>query len=520
MIPAPPFRTTRRRPRGLTAVAGVLALTAGTVGMTGLGAMSAGAAAGAPLAAVGLPSPTATPTSGPSQTPMPTATPTPTPTSTPVPTPTPAPTPTPTPTPTETVAPVPTPEPTLPPSVTGSDITMVQANLQSPQSVVGFQGDVLTVRAQAPDLITFNEVAFRQDVNLAPPPGYAMFRTPGQYTGATPVAWRTDKWSPLQAGTDVLSDQRGIPKGKQTELGRRSANWVTLQSPEGRVLSLVSAHLAPMTKGMPDVRRPGVQALAALVDRLDDHGPVLVGGDFNMHHLGSDYAGDLFTQAGLVPTYDLLGTRFPTYDGRGATIDYVFLKGTDQLKADVHYPVELNSDHKAVVAGFSWTVDAAALVTTVQNDVTGYAAQRRAVLRALQQPLIDAKPGDKVQLATTRLALPALYRDLLKAGERGVKVQLTTRSGRLTPQELKLKKAFARTNGAWVRRCGKTCSKKWSKLGRPTSLMLVRDGNKPAVRLDVNRQLRKSIIKRQTRLSESRGPLNLADAGSIFRDLR
>ncbi|WP_110182678.1 endonuclease/exonuclease/phosphatase family protein [Nocardioides solisilvae] len=513
MIPAPPASPPRRRARGLSAAVGVVALTAGVLGASaGLVATGAGAATGSPLAAASLPTSTAptSPVPSPTDTVSPTPSVDPTPTGTPVPTESPSP----------TVPPVPTPEPTLPPSVTGSDVTIVQANLQSPQSVVGFQGDVVTVRAQAPDVITYNEVAFRQDVNLAPPPGYAMFRTPGQYTGATPVAWRTDRWTALQAGTHTLSDHRGIPRGKQTELGRRAANWVTLQSPEGRVISVVSAHLAPLTKGMPDVRRPGVQALSVLVDQLDDHGPVLVGGDFNMHHLGSDYAGDLFTQAGLVPTYDLLGTRFPTYDGKGAIIDYVFLKGTDQLRADVHYPVELNSDHKAVVAGFSWTVDAASLVTTVQNDLTGYASQRRAVLRALQQPLADAERGDKVQLATTRLALPAFYRELVKAGERGVKVQLTTRSGKLTAHERKIKKALAGKKGSWVRRCGKACSKKWAREARPTTLMLVRDGNKPALRLDVNRQVRKSIITRETRLTESRGPLNLKQAGEIFRTLR
>ncbi len=236
MIPAPPHSSPQRprtRSRGLAAVVGVLAVTAGSVGLTGL---AAGAAGGAPVSATSLPTPTATPTVTPPVTP-------------------------PTEPPPTVPPPVPTPEPTPPPSVTGSDVTVVQANMESPQSVLGFQADAVTVRAQAPDLITYNEVAFRQDVNLAPPPGYAMFRTPGQYTGATPVAWRTDRWSPLQMGTEILTDHRGIPKGKKTELGRRSANWVTLQSPEGRVVSLVSAHLAPLTKDMPDLRRPGVQRL-------------------------------------------------------------------------------------------------------------------------------------------------------------------------------------------------------------------------------------------------------------------
>ncbi len=99
-------------------------------------------------------------------------------------------------------------------------------------------------------------------------------------------------------------------------------------------------------------------------------------------------------------------------------------------------------------------------------------------------------------------------------------MQLSTRSGKLTPQERQLKRALASKKGSWVRRCGKSCSKNWAAKGRPTTLMLVRSGPKPVLRLDVNRQLRKSVIRRETRLSESQGPLNLAAAADAFRDLR
>ena len=49
-----------------------------------------------------------------------------------------------------------------------SDITVVTANLRSPQPATGFQQDAAEVLAQNPDLITYNEVGFRQDQFLAP----------------------------------------------------------------------------------------------------------------------------------------------------------------------------------------------------------------------------------------------------------------------------------------------------------------------------------------------------------------
>ena len=97
-----------------------------------------------------------------------------------------------------------------------------------------------------PDFITYNEVPFRQDSVLAPPPGYAMWRTPGQYQGETPVAWRADEWIDIAHGTQRLSNRKGRLKGQHVDWGIRYANWVTLRSLDGRTISVISAHLAPV----------------------------------------------------------------------------------------------------------------------------------------------------------------------------------------------------------------------------------------------------------------------------------
>ena len=157
----------------------------------------------------------------------------------------------------------------------------------------------------------------------------------------------------------MMSNYQKKPPGKTTLLGLRYANWVSLESIDGRQLSLVSAHVAPPFRddrgNWIDLLRPSVRRVNLLVQELSSHGPVLVGGDFNVNYTSGRYPRDLLAEARLRPTYDLLGTRFPTGDHHGATIDYVFVRGKGQLQVDWHRPVELNSDHDAVVAGLSWT---------------------------------------------------------------------------------------------------------------------------------------------------------------------
>jgi endonuclease/exonuclease/phosphatase family metal-dependent hydrolase len=402
-----------------------------------------------------------------------------------------------------------------------SDITVVTANLRSPQSATRFQEDAREVLAQDPDLIAYNEVSFRYDGHLAPQ-GYELWRAEGRYEGHNPVAWRTDVWQDVAHGTVLISDYRKKPPGKTTLLGLRYANWVTLESVDGRRLSLVAVHVAPRFRdergNWIDLLRPSVRRLSRLVEQL--RGPVLVGGDFNVHYRSGRYPRDLLTQARLRPTYDLLGDYFPTGDHNGGTIDYVFVRSKGQLQVDSHRPVELNSDHDAVVAELSWTTEAPEPVTTtiVRNEPDGTARERSAVLRALRQHLASTAAGETVQLATGGLTLRLVDRALRQAEARGVRVRVTTLSLQLTWRERRLMRTLD-TNGSWLRRCQRACRTRWQE-EQPPSLLLVSgaDGD-GKVRIDVSRRLGSAVVTRRTSARITTSGPEMDEARAAFAGL-
>jgi endonuclease/exonuclease/phosphatase family metal-dependent hydrolase len=383
-----------------------------------------------------------------------------------------------------------------------SDITFVTANLRSPQTATRFQEDAAEVFAQHPDLIAYNEVSFRQDVFLAPK-GYELWRAEGRYEGHNPVAWRTNYWRDVDHGTRLISNYRKKPPGKTTLLGLRYANWVSLKSVDGRRLSIVAVHVAPRFRDEQgdwvDLLRPSVRRLGLLVEELSSRGPVLVGGDFNVPYNGPRYPRDLLTQARLRPTYDLLGTSFPTGDHHGGTIDYVFVRSKGKLEADWHRPVELNSDHDAVVAGLSWTTEAPnpEVTTTVRSQPDGTDEERRAVARALRDHLASAAAGDTVQVATSGLNLPLADRALRRAEARGVRVRVTTLSLRLTWRERRLMRTLD-TNGSWLRRCQGACRTGWQEAQAPSLLLVTGANGDGKVRIDVSRRLRREVVTRPT----------------------
>ncbi len=414
-----------------------------------------------------------------------------------------------------TVAPLPTAQATE--SATGttttkSDVTMVHANILSQLSTERFQADVRTVLAKKPDLITYNEVPLRQDSVIAPS-GYDVQRSKAnRYTAATAVAWRTDRWTEVDSGTFRISNYRKIPPGRNIRLGLRFANWVTLRSPEGRQLSVVAAHVPPLDRNMPDLLRPSVRRVGELVEKLAPSGPVLVGGDFNVHYTSGRYPRDLFDDARMVPTYDTLGGYFPTGDHRGATIDYLFNRGEGILTADQQSKFELNSDHDGVMAGFAWQVDPPAATEEVVSDPAGDQASQRRVMAAIGQELRSVQGGSQVEVVTSGFGPHRLYRRVKGAVARGVQVRLITRSETLTERERKLAR-FARDEGlpgSEVRRCRNECAQAWRQSGMARGFLLVRNERGQAVkRMDVNRFLNPSMLERRTRLTVRTGEIAL-----------
>ena len=407
--------------------------------------------------------------------------------------------------------------------VSTSDITFVTANMRSPQDPRPFQQDAAEVMAQHPDLITWNEVGFRQDMFLAPD-GYALWRrTTNQYTKHNAVAWKTDVWHEVAQGTKRISNYPTKPPGKTTLLGLRYANWVSLESVDGRRLSIVSTHVAPMFRdargNWVDLLRPSVRHIGSLVQELSGYGPVLIGGDYNVNFVSGRYPRDLLASAKMRPTYDLMGTHFPTGDHHDGTIDYVFVRGKGQLQVDWHRPVELNSDHDAVVAGLSWTTPPPEpAATVVRNQPDGTAQDRTAVRRTLRQHLAGTAAGDKVQLGTGGLSLRLVVRALRRADARGVRVQVTTLSPRLTSRERSLMRTLD-TRGSWLRRCQDACRTQW-KAEQPPSLLLLSDANGDGkVRIDVSRRLSSDVVSRPTSATISKSQTAMADARTAFANL-
>ena len=402
------------------------------------------------------------------------------------------------------------------------DVTMIQANIYSGLTVPKFQADVKKVLDLAPDFITYNEVPLRNDLVMAPPSrGYAIHRNMrNRYTASTAVAWRTDRWTKIASGTERISNWRGKPPGRNIELGRRFANWVRLQSPDGRVVSVVAVHVAPLVNGMPDLRRRSVVRIGELVDRLSPAGPVLVGGDFNIHYRASIYPRTILTEAGMVPTYDMLKSWFPTGDHRGATIDYLFNRTQDQMWAAGHRAMELNSDHDAVIAGFDWTVDAPAETQAVTNQPNSDdPATRRSAVTTLRSQIRAAEAGGTVEIVTAELEQWGLARAARNAVARGVHVRLTTSSRELTPRERTVRRAIEASGdpASSVTQCFGSCRDGWRAASGPRGLLMVaKPSGAWTVRTDSSRAF-VDLVERATTLTVRTGKFGLA-AGEALLD--
>ncbi|WP_141014089.1 endonuclease/exonuclease/phosphatase family protein [Nocardioides sambongensis] len=360
-----------------------------------------------------------------------------------------------------------------------SDVTLVQANIPMRLSVTKFRADRDKVIAQVPDVITYNEVTGRDDEQLAPA-GYDLFRSEKNwYTKAVAVAWRSDVWTKIDSGTKRISNFRKIPPGKRTRLGLRFVNWVTLESADGRRISVVAAHLAPplrMGKGrVVDLSRPSVEKLGALVAQLTPAGPVLVGGDFNFAVGGGRYPADLLSKARLRSTYQALGGAFRT-KGR-YTIDFAFLRSKKMIAAQQHRSIKLNSDHNGVVAGYRWTSDAPSTSTTVRNDPAGTPAERDAVARTVIDAVRATPAGGTLEVVTAALNHRRTAKWLRRAVDRGVHVRVLTRSRSFTIRENGLASRIASVgdSASAVRRCERACRAAYRSSGAPRTLLMATD---------------------------------------------
>ena len=403
---------------------------------------------------------------------------------------------------------------------TPSAVVAIQANIKSDLSTERFRADVSDVLALRPDVVTYNEVPMRYDDVLAPE-GYDVYRKmKNRYTKATAVAWRSDRWTAVDRGTVRVSNYREIPPGRNIRLGLRFANWVTLQGTDGRTLSVVAAHVAPLDRKMPDLVRPSVRKIGALVEDLAPYGPVIVGGDFNVHYKSGRYPRDLLTDAGMVPTFDTLGSHFATGDHRGATIDYLFNRSADLLGATQHKPVELRSDHDAVVGGFDWTADSPEETQRLSSDPAGGADEKRRAINAVTGAVAATEPGERIDVVGTGLAIRAVFRKLRAAMNRGVEVRYLTRSPELTRRERGLARVAEQVGGSSVAQCAGDCLRAWRKSGMSRTFVLRSSGGRAVQRIDANRILTSVMLQERTRVVVRTGEIGLAEGEDLLAQLR
>lgn len=381
---------------------------------------------------------------------------------------------------------------TIPPAA-GGTIRVTQANLLSGQPDGKFAADARTVQSSHPDFITYNEVPYRSDALLAPAP-YALWRTRGKYTGETPVAWDTDKWSMVAQGTKMLNDRHGRLPGQKVEWGVRYANWVTLAGLDGERVSVISAHLAPKASNTEGLAEQAIRRLGRLAAQLRASGPVLVGGDFNFHYTSRDYQRALLTENGFTPSYDVLGSYFPTGDHHGATIDYIFLNQASQFVVQDQYVTELNSDHDAVTVDLALSdsgENAPVSFTSgrVVNDPTADRTARRAVLDYAIKAIDNAPAGAGIHLQTARLSDRRTVQALKAAVDRGVYVQLVTRDAQPNAKERSLFALLGDkiSSRAFAVGCSPRCRRIESRGGLPpTRLLVSSSGITNAIRFDID----------------------------------
>ena len=382
---------------------------------------------------------------------------------------------------------------------------MVEANVKTGMSAAKTKADLAKVYANRPDFVAFNEMHNRTDAAIGAP-GYEVWRTPGKYTGANPVAWRLDRWRAYARGTIYLTIQGGVPPGAKTELGIRYANWVQLRSlDQCQTISIVSYHVAPEGATTSHLIGPSVEKLGELSAFLGADGPVILAGDLNRHYKARVYPRAQLAKHNLVPTWDKTGRVLPTGDHRGATIDYIFLRDAQQFTVTSQGTRELNSDHDALVANMILNPRVSVprlprtfIRTHIENNPAWPSPSiRQAVLRRLVEAINFAPKGSTIRLGTARLSDQPTYLALIRAHARGVIIQGVSTSGRATAQEAGLSRRLgtSKAGASWfVRRKANPATKM-----APTSVSVSKSAGVPWVAIEVNQPLDVSIQLKSAR---------------------
>jgi len=200
------------------------------------------------------------------------------------------------------------------------------------------------VRRHQPDLIGLSETYDKSASTLAPAGYRAWLPVEPRHAQDTAVLWRDD-WTLLASGSAHMSAE---PDLRFPSWRLRRANWATLRTHTGAVVSVIAVHPNPVGIDLHEYLRN----LGGLVARLSARGPVFVPGDFNVRYEGDGYPVRWVSAAGLMNPYDTLGAPVGGTGRHGGTIDWV-LASASLTAVRLRTLSDLGSDHVAVTVEFA-----------------------------------------------------------------------------------------------------------------------------------------------------------------------
>jgi len=225
-----------------------------------------------------------------------------------------------------------------------------------------------TIKAQGPDVVAFQEVWMNQFDDLDERlPGYAWVAH-DDGVRHTPIAYRSDRFDPVESGTFWLSEDDAAPgEAGWDGAHQRLVTHATLRDEDGYEFVVFSVHLDHVGER---AREEGTRMVRERVTEfVDANTPVAVAGDFNCGP-GSEAYERMVEENDLCGLVDARETA-STVEGPEITftglrgddseqkqnLDHVFVGGFDVARQETVVPDDESaefrpSDHRPVVADF------------------------------------------------------------------------------------------------------------------------------------------------------------------------
>jgi len=333
-----------------------------------------------------------------------------------------------------------------------------------------------------------------------------------------PVTWNASKFE-FVSGTSVE-----VTPAIRRLTPERAINTVVLRDlATGQLIAVVATHT--INKGAPDgglkqdrrrtpLLKKHILMLRTAILAAEKITPFVIGtGDWNVNHLRDrniQAPGLPVNILGSLVNFDMPLSR--TWRAGNSLLDYIVtpkLVNTLQLVGSSIFK-KVRSDHYGVLAGFDYPevlpqpvpgqASGTRFMPQVVRNNPHRRAARREVLRLIQKTVNNAGVGSAIHVATKRLQDPGVYHALVRAHQRGVRVQVVTQDRRLTSQERSLRALLGRQTdgGEWFATCTSKKCRSVSRQMSPTTVLVSRSGATSAVRVIANRGLDSSAARQRT----------------------